>query len=32
MISFVTSAFVQRLLGGFAFGAAALLVTPGLHL
>jgi hypothetical protein len=32
MLSFVKSGFVQRLISGFAIGAAALLVTPGLHL
>jgi hypothetical protein len=32
MLSFVKSDFVQRILGGFAFGAVALLATPGLHL
>lgn len=32
MLSFVQSAFMQRLMGGFAFGAVALLATPVLHL
>jgi hypothetical protein len=32
MLSFVRSDFVHRILGGFAFGALALLAIPGLHL
>ncbi|MDB5702210.1 MAG: hypothetical protein JWL66_2409 [Sphingomonadales bacterium] len=32
MLSFIKSAFVQRLMGGFAFGAITLLATPALHL
>jgi hypothetical protein len=32
MLNFVKSDFVQRLIGGFAIGAAALLATPVLHL
>jgi hypothetical protein len=32
MFNFVKSDFVQRIFGGFAFGALALLATPILHL
>ncbi len=32
MLSLLKSAFAQRFIGGFAFGAIALLATPGLHL
>lgn len=32
MLDFVKSNFVQRIVGGFAFGAVALLATPILHL
>lgn len=32
MFGLIKSAFVQRLMGGFAFGAVALLATPVLHL
>jgi hypothetical protein len=32
MLALVKSDFVQRLVGGFAFGAVALLATTGMHL